>query len=73
MLSNAVGLSQDISGVGTRALLERALRPLERLDVALVADWRSWLDKHHLAKKEIWLVFHRKGSKVSSITYGEAL
>jgi uncharacterized protein YdeI (YjbR/CyaY-like superfamily) len=46
---------------------------LETLDVATAADWGSWLDKHHLAKTEIWLVFHRKGSNTTSITYGEAL
>jgi uncharacterized protein YdeI (YjbR/CyaY-like superfamily) len=46
---------------------------LETLDVSTAVDWRSWLDKHHLAKTEIWLVFHRKGSNTTSITYGEAL
>lgn len=46
---------------------------METLDVATSADWRSWLDKHHLAKTEIWLLFHRKGSKVPSITYADAL
>jgi uncharacterized protein YdeI (YjbR/CyaY-like superfamily) len=46
---------------------------LETLDVATASDWRSWLDKHHLVKTEIWLVFHRKESKTHSITYGEAL
>jgi uncharacterized protein YdeI (YjbR/CyaY-like superfamily) len=46
---------------------------LKTLDVSTAADWRYWLDKHHLAKTEIWLVFHRKGSNTTSITYGEAL
>lgn len=46
---------------------------METLDVATAADWRSWLDEHHLSKKEIWLVFYRKSSKVPSITYGDAL
>jgi uncharacterized protein YdeI (YjbR/CyaY-like superfamily) len=46
---------------------------LETLDVSTASDWRSWLDKHHLTKPEIWLVFHRKGSSVPSITYEEAL
>jgi uncharacterized protein YdeI (YjbR/CyaY-like superfamily) len=46
---------------------------LETLDVSTAAEWHSWLDKHHLAKTEIWLVFHRKESKIPSITYGEAL
>lgn len=46
---------------------------METLDVASSVDWRSWLDKHHLAKTEIWLVFHRKESKFPTITYGDAL
>ena len=46
---------------------------METLDVSTAADWRSWLDKHHLAKTEIWLIFHRKGSNAPSITYDEAL
>ena len=74
MLSSVAWLSQDISRAGTRALVEGAFFVrLETLDVATATDWRSWLDEHHLSKKEIWLVFHRKGSKLPSITYGEAL
>lgn len=46
---------------------------MEKLDIATAADWRSWLDKHHLTKPEIWLVFHRQGSGVRSISYGDAL
>ena len=46
---------------------------METLDVATGADWRSWLDKHHLTKSEVWLVFHRQGSGVPSISYGDAL
>ena len=46
---------------------------METLDVSTGAEWRSWLDKHHLTKQEIWLVFHRQGSGVPSISYGDAL
>ena len=46
---------------------------METLDVATAAAWHSWLDKHHLAKTEIWLVFHRQGSSTPSISYGDAL
>lgn len=46
---------------------------METLDVANADEWRSWLDKHHLSRPEIWLVFHRHGSAVPSISYGDAL
>ena len=46
---------------------------METLDVSTAAEWRSWLDKHHLTKQEVWLVFHRQGSGVPSISYGDAL
>ena len=46
---------------------------LETLDVETTADWRSWLDKHHLTRSEVWLVFHRQSSGVPSISYDEAL
>jgi uncharacterized protein YdeI (YjbR/CyaY-like superfamily) len=44
---------------------------LETLDVADVEGWRSWLRSNHLAKQEVWLVFHKGG--LPSITYDEAL
>lgn len=53
--------------------LEKSGCALETLDVSTVAEWRSWLDKHHLTIAEIWLVFHRQGSGVPSISYADAL
>jgi len=35
--------------------------------------WREWLAAHHDKKKELWLVFFRKASKIKGITYDEAL
>lgn len=43
------------------------------LDVASVADWHSWLERNHLKERVVWLVFHRQGTTVPSISYDEAL
>jgi len=36
-------------------------------------EWRSWLEKHHDKEKGIWLLYYKKGSGKSSITYAQAL
>jgi uncharacterized protein YdeI (YjbR/CyaY-like superfamily) len=36
-------------------------------------DWREWLAKNHSKEKEIWLVYYRKSSGKSRITYDEAV
>ena len=46
---------------------------METLDISTVVEWHSWLDKHHLASSEIWLVFHKQGSGHPSISYNDAL
>ena len=43
------------------------------VDVPGANEWRDWLSEHHLTKQEAWLVFHRRGSGVQSISYDEAL
>lgn len=35
--------------------------------------WRKWLEKNHLSKQAVWLVFYNKKSKVKSITWSEAV
>jgi len=37
------------------------------------AEWRRWLAKHHRDKKEIWLVYQKKTSGRSGITYDESV
>src|SRR5260370_16565803 len=32
-------------------------------------EWRRWLAKHHADTKEIWLVYYKKASGKSGITY----
>src|SRR5260370_22709933 len=36
-------------------------------------EWRRWLAKHHADTKEIWLVYYKKGSGKSGITYEESV
>jgi uncharacterized protein YdeI (YjbR/CyaY-like superfamily) len=38
-----------------------------------VEDWREWLAGHYDSVSEVWLVFHKKHSGVTSIPYKDAL
>jgi uncharacterized protein YdeI (YjbR/CyaY-like superfamily) len=49
---------------------------MDSLPELLVADadaWRSWLAEHHATSPGVWLVLHKKGGHVTSLTYAEAL
>jgi uncharacterized protein YdeI (YjbR/CyaY-like superfamily) len=37
------------------------------------AEWRAWLERNHDREKEVWLVYYKKGSGKTSVTYEEAL
>ena len=41
--------------------------------VADAAEWRSWLLEHHADEPGVWLVLHKKGGQVTTITYDQAL
>jgi uncharacterized protein YdeI (YjbR/CyaY-like superfamily) len=47
--------------------------PLETLVVSTVAAWHAWLQKYHLTRDGVWLVFHKPGSAIESISYDDAL
>lgn len=36
-------------------------------------DWAAWLDRNHRESTGLWLQISKKGSKLQSVTYGEAL
>jgi len=36
-------------------------------------EWRRWLAKHHGNKKEIWLVYYKKASGKTGVTYDESV
>ena len=38
-----------------------------------IAAWRKWLEKNHLSKSSVWLVYYNKGSKKKSISWREAV
>lgn len=37
------------------------------------AAWRKWLEKNHLSKQAVWLVFYNKKSELKSITWSDAV
>src|SRR5262245_36697477 len=37
------------------------------------ATWRGWLEKHHKTEKEIWLLYYRKQSGKTRISYNDAV
>jgi uncharacterized protein YdeI (YjbR/CyaY-like superfamily) len=37
-----------------------------------VDQWRKWLDQHHDSASEVWLIFHKQHTGVSSIAYVDA-
>ena len=47
--------------------ISRTLRVKNRL------EWRRWLAKHHADTKEIWLVYYKKTSGKTGITYEESV
>ena len=36
-------------------------------------EWRRWLAKHHADKKEIWLVYYKKASGKTGVSYDESV
>jgi uncharacterized protein YdeI (YjbR/CyaY-like superfamily) len=36
-------------------------------------DWENWLERHHDKSPGLWIRLSKKGSKLPSVTYGEAL
>lgn len=46
---------------------------LPELLVPDAAAWRAWLAENHATSPGVWLVLHRKGGRVTSLTYDEAV
>jgi uncharacterized protein YdeI (YjbR/CyaY-like superfamily) len=51
----------------------RSMRKTEELHFANRRDWRSWLEKDHEAKKEVWLISYKKHTGKPNVTYDEAV
>lgn len=45
----------------------------EKLVVRNREEWRKWLARHHADRKEIWLVYYRKASGKTGVTYDESV
>lgn len=49
------------------------LRAMETLRVHTAGEWRAWLEEHHASVSEVWLVFYKKNSGITSINHKDAL
>jgi uncharacterized protein YdeI (YjbR/CyaY-like superfamily) len=45
----------------------------ETLLVTSRSEWRAWLAQHHRDRKEIWLIYYKKTSGKTGITYDESV
>ncbi len=45
----------------------------ERASARDRGEWRAWLAEHHASAPGIWLVFYKKGSGQTGVTYEEAV
>jgi uncharacterized protein YdeI (YjbR/CyaY-like superfamily) len=48
-------------------------RPIKTFDVKDRLEWRKWLGEHHQSSSEIWLVFHKRHTRIASISYDSAV
>ena len=48
-------------------------RPDECLNFATREEWRAWLEQHHAAEREAWLIHYKKGVAGRAVTYEEAV
>jgi len=48
-------------------------KAIKTLDVRSRERWRKWLQEHHDSVAEIWLVFHKRHTGRTSISYDDAL
>jgi uncharacterized protein YdeI (YjbR/CyaY-like superfamily) len=48
-------------------------RAVKLLDVRNHREWREWLSRNHDLESEIWLVFHKRHTGATSLTYDDAV
>lgn len=46
---------------------------MKTFDARTPRQWRTWLEKHHTTESEVWLIFHKRHTGVSCISYKDAL
>jgi uncharacterized protein YdeI (YjbR/CyaY-like superfamily) len=42
------------------------------LRMTSVEEWRSWLQANHAVQNEVWLIFYKKHTGISGVTFEEA-
>jgi uncharacterized protein YdeI (YjbR/CyaY-like superfamily) len=50
-----------------------SVRKISILDVRTRRNWRKWLRAHHSSVSEIWLVFHKRHTGLSCLSYDDAV
>jgi uncharacterized protein YdeI (YjbR/CyaY-like superfamily) len=45
----------------------------ETVRVRSRAEWRKWLSRHHADRQEIWVVYYKKGSGKTGISYDDSV
>ena len=48
-------------------------KPLGTLDVRTRREWRKWLREHHGSATGVWLVFHKRHTRVECLAYDHAV
>jgi uncharacterized protein YdeI (YjbR/CyaY-like superfamily) len=46
---------------------------MKTFDAQTPDQWRKWLAGHHAAESEVWLIFHKRHTSVSTISYEDAV
>jgi uncharacterized protein YdeI (YjbR/CyaY-like superfamily) len=46
---------------------------IETLEVRTRQEWRRWLKGHHSSQRAIWLVFNKRHTGLSNLTYDDAV
>jgi len=49
------------------------LKSVETFDAGNATRWRAWLRQNHLKKEGVWLVYYRKGSGRTSVSYEDSV
>lgn len=48
-------------------------KAIKTLEVRSRQEWRNWLREHHDSKSEIWLIFNKRHTGVTSLSYNDAV
>lgn len=48
-------------------------KPIETVEVQGRQEWRKWLEEHHDAISEIWLIFYKRHTGITTMSYNDAV